>query len=272
MAKTKKDEPQVQPDPQQIPQSAKERYRGRYSTAHPDLNLDDEEAFYGQANQNLDELENFRESNRLLGEAMDRTPLLAGLVLAAKEGENPFVYLAENVGPDMDIRELATNEEFGQKMGDALMKFEENRKDAESKDAESKKEIGENMQQSFAALKELQQERGMSDDDCIILIKKLFGETDDDGNPVELGIIGNASKGIVPKEVWEAVLKAQNYDNDLKAATDKARATALNEKLQNNLRTFDQPNVPTLHGGAKGRSERKKDDGSIESFRESLGL
>ena len=61
-------------------QSAREHYRNRYSAAHPDLNLDDEEAFYGQANQNLDELEGFRESNRQLGEAFDRTPLLAGLV------------------------------------------------------------------------------------------------------------------------------------------------------------------------------------------------
>ena len=267
MATTNKDDAQ-QPA---APQSAKDRYRGRYSTAHPDLNLDDEEAFYNQANQNLDELENFRESNRLLGEAMDKTPLLAGLVLAAKEGENPFVYLAENVGPDMDIRELANNEEFGQKMGDALLKFEENRTNAEKKDAESKKEIGDNMQQSFEALKQLQEEKGLSDEDCISLVKKLYGETDDEGNPVELGIIGNASKGIVPKEVWEAVLKAQNYDNDIASASEKARATALNEKVQNNLKTFDKPGVPTLRGGARGRGE-KRNDGSLEAFRESLGV
>ena len=106
------------------PVSARDRYRSRYSEAHPDLNLDDDEAFYGQANANLDELENFRESNRQLGEAMDKAPILAGLVLAAKEGQNPFAYLIENLGPDMDIRDLAENPEFAAQMGEALKNIE----------------------------------------------------------------------------------------------------------------------------------------------------
>ena len=133
MAEIKKTEVEVQP-------TARDRYRSRYSAAHPDLNLDDEEAFYGQANANLDELENYRESNRQLGEAFDKTPLLAGLILAAKEGENPFVYLAENIGPDMDIRTLANDPEFGKKMGEALVKFQER----QAKDKEAQAEIGNN--------------------------------------------------------------------------------------------------------------------------------
>ncbi len=252
-------------------QSARDRYRGRYSSAHPDLNLDDDEAFYTQANANLDELEGYRESNRQLGEAMDRTPLLAGLVLAAKEGENPFTYLAENIGPDMDVRELAANPDFDKKMGEALAKFQEK----QAQGAKAEKEIGENMGKSFDALKELQGERGMSDEDCIALVKKLFGEVDENGEVVEPGIIGNASKGIVPKEVWEAVLKAQNYDGDIAAATDKARATALNEKVQNNLRDMGGgtglPAAMPTGGSARGE-RRKKNDGSLKAFQESLGV
>ena len=252
--------------------SARDRYRGRYSSAHPDLNLDDDEAFYTQANANLDELENYRESNRQLGEAFDKAPLLAGLVLAAKEGENPFTYLAENIGTDMDVRELAKDPDFGKKMGEALARFQEN----QAKGAKAEKEIGENMGRSFDALKELQGERGMSDDDCIALVKKLFGEVDENGEVVEPGIIGNASKGIVPKEVWEAVLKAQNYDGDIAAATDKARATALNEKVQNNLRDMGSgtglPAAMPTGGSARGERRRKKNDGSLAAFQESLGV
>lgn len=249
-------------------QSARERYRNRYSAAHPDLNLDDEEAFYGQANQNLDELEGFRESNRQLGEAFDRTPLLAGLVLAAKEGENPFTYLAEQIGPDMDIRELANNPEFGTKMGEALAKYQE--KMAEG--AKAEKEMGENFQQSMTALKELQQERGLSDEDTQALIKKMFGEAGEDGTVTDYGIIGNASMGIVPKEVWEAVLKAQNYDNDIATATEKARATALNERIQNGKKNFGG-GVPSLGGNGRSQAPKpKKDDGSLKAFQESLGV
>ena len=252
---------------QQPPQSARERYRSRYGAAHPDLNLDDEEAFYGQANQNLDELEGYRESNRQLGEAFDKTPLLAGLVLAAKEGENPFTYLAEQIGPDADIRELASNPEFDKKMGEALAKFQESQAAA----AKYTEEAGQNFQKSMDALTELIQERGLSDDDRIALIKKLFGETDEDGNMVEPGIIGNAAMGIVPKEVWEAVLKAQNYDSDIASATEKARATALNERIQNGKKDFGA-GVPTLggNGGSRPAKPKKKDDGSLKAFGERL--
>lgn len=248
-------------------QTARDRYRSRYSAAHPEMNLDDEEEFYSQANANLDELEGYRESNRQLGEAFDRTPLLAGLVLAAKDGENPFTYLAENLGPDMDIRELASNPDFDKKMGEALAKFQEK----QAAGAKAEKEIGDNMQQSFSALKEIQEEKGLSDEAVVDLIKKLFGEVDENGDVVDAGIIGNASKGIVPKEVWEAVLKAQNYDADIASASDKARASALNEKVQNGLRDFGSGLPQSMPTGGAGRGERKKSQGnSLADFGKSL--
>lgn len=248
-------------------QSARERYRSRYSEAHPDLNLDDEEAFYGQANQNLDELEGFRESNRQLGEAFERNPLLAGLLTAAREGENPFTYLAEQIGPDMDIRELASNPEFSEKMGVALSKYQETL----AAGAKAEKEIGEHFNESMKALKELQQERGMSDEDVQALVKKMFGENDEEGNVVDYGIIGNASMGIVPKEVWEAVLKAQNYDADIKAASDKAAATALNGRIQNNLRDFGQgAGVPNLGTSGGGKPAQRKKGNSLADFGRNL--
>lgn len=257
MATTKKTEKEEPPQ-----QSARERYRSRYSAAYPDMDMEDEEAFYNQANANMDELENFRESNRQLGEAFNKTPLLAGIVLAAKEGENPFTYLAENIGSDMDIRELASNPDFDKKMGEALAKYQEKQAAA----IKEEEEIGANMQASFDALKQLQEERGMSNEDCMALVKKLFGEMDDDGNVIEPGIIGNARVGIVPKEVWEAVLKAQNYDNDIAAASEKARATALNEKVQNGIRDFGEKMPPNLTTGGAGKPAPNKKEGGFMSW------
>ena len=237
--------------------TARDRYRDRYSKAHPDMNLDDEDAFYTQANANLDELEKYREDNRLLGEAFDKAPILAGLVLAAKEGENPFTYLAENIGPDMDIRELVNDPEFGKKMGDALIKNQEAKAAATKADEDTKKEIGANMQESFNALKQVQDEKGLSNEDVVALVKKMFGETGEDGEPISDGIFGAASRGIVPKEVWEAILKAENYDNDIATATEKARATALNEKVTNGLKDFGTGLPPSMGTGGAGRGEKK---------------
>lgn len=267
MAKTTENNNGGQQGGQQQAQSARDRYRSRYSAAHPDLNLDDDEAFYGQANQNLDELEGFRESNRQLGEAFDRNPLLAGLLTAAREGENPFTYLAEQIGPDMDIRELAGNPEFSTKMGEALSKYQETL----AAGAKAEKEMGEHFAESMNALKELQQERGMSDEDAQALVKKMFGETDEEGNVVDYGIIGNASMGIVPKEVWEAVLKAQSYDDDIKAAGDRAAAQALNSREQNSLRSFGRSaGVPNLGTNGGGRTAQRKKGNSLADFGQSL--
>ena len=246
-------EPKVDPQQQTEP-TAKERYRGRYSQAHPDLNLDDEEAFYTQANNNLDELENFRNSNRELGEAFDRTPALAGMVIAAKGGQNPFAWLAEHIGPDMDIRELAANPEFSKTMGDALTKFMENQEKANK----NRKEIGENAVKSLQTLKELQAEMGLSDEQCGKMANDFFGEFDEDGNPVgKESFMYKAGRGIVTKGMWESLVKGRNYDDDIATATEKASARALNSKIQNGLRNFGESGVPSLSGGSRGGEEKK---------------
>lgn len=250
----------------------KETYRGRYKEKHPDLDLDNEDAFYDQANKNLDELENYRESNDALGKAFDETPLLGGLVMAAKNGENPFVYLAENIGPDMDVRELANNPDFSKKMGEALQKF----MDKQKQGLQARKEQGENVAKSFETLKEIQKERGLSDEQCVKMAKDFFGEVDEDGNPVgKESWMQLASKGVVTKDMWDALFNARNYASDIAAAEERARASALNEKIQNPLRDFGNTGLPkSMPSGGAGRGERKlkKDNGSLESFKASLGI
>ena len=99
---------------QEPPQpTQRERYASRRKEAYPDISEDDEDAYYGQANADLDELEGYRRSNQELADVFDKTPTLAGMLLAAKEGENPFVYLAQQAGPDLDIRELINDPDFG---------------------------------------------------------------------------------------------------------------------------------------------------------------
>lgn len=243
-------------EPKQPPQlSAKERYRQRYGESNPDLDLDNEDEFYNQANNNLDELENYRQANKELGEAFDRTPALGGMVIAAKNGQNPFAWLAENIGPDMDIRELASNPEFAETMGNALTKFMENQEKAKQK----KKEIGNNAVKSLETLKELQAELGISDEQCIKMANDFFGEFDEDGNPIgKESFMYKASNGIVTKGMWESLVKGRNYDDDIKSAIDKASAQALNSRIQNGLKEFGGgAGVPSLSGGGKGGTERK---------------
>lgn len=259
----------AQPEDQSTeqPVSARDRYRSRYAEEYPDLNLDDDEALYGQANANLDELKKFRNSNKELSDALDKAPVLAGMVLAAKAGQNPFVYLAENIGPDMDIRDLAENPEFATQMGEALKKFQERQEKAKAKE----KEIGENMAKSFQVLKEYQAEKGLSDEECQKMIEDFIGDYDDDGEPVEkASFLQRIRDGIITRGMWETLFNARHYADDIKSAEEKARATALNEKIQNKVKTFDS-GVPTLTGGARGVGEQPKPKpGGFKSWGEDL--
>lgn len=225
----------------------RERYSKRRKEAYPDISEDDEDAYYGQANADLDELEGYRKSNKELADVFDKTPTLAGMLLAAKEGENPYVYLAEQGGPDLDIRELINDPDFGQKMSQAIMKWQE----GQLQGKQAKEEMKANYQASFAALKEIQQERGMSDEECLQLVDDFFEN-----------VIGNAAKGIVSKETWEAYLKARNYDADIASAKEQASAQALNSRIQNPKKDFDETEMPpTLSTGGAGAGEpqgRKK--------------
>ena len=235
--------------------SARDRYRQRYREAYPDLSEDDEEGFYSRANENLDELEGYRANNERLSQAFEANPALAAMLLAAKDGENPWVYLAELGGPELDIRELINDPDFGEKMTKAVLKYQEN----QLKGKQAQEEMQANLQKSTAALKELQAEKGMTDEAAQDLFVKFFSDIVDDG-----------SKGIVSKETWAAVLKAQQYDADMARATEQARATAMNEKVQNPLRTYDDDMPPTLSGGAGGQdSGIRKPKSDFASFGES---
>lgn len=270
MATTSTEQQQAQ-EQKPAQQTARDRYRSRYSEAHPDLNLDDDEAFYTQANQNLDELETFRQTNKELGEAMDRTPELAGMILAARQGTNPFVWLAENLGPDMDVRQLAENPEFAAQMGEALKVFVANQEKAAAK----KKEIGKNVADSFQTLKDYQTEKGLSDEECVKMAKDFFGELDDEGKPIgKESFMYLASNGIVTKGMWEALFNARHYNDDISSAEERAKASALNEHFQNEKKDLGTglPPSSSTHGRGRGERKPKTDDNSIEGFRKSLGL
>ena len=246
MAKEQKPAVEQPGGTQEPPQpTQRERYQSRRREAYPDLSEDDEEGWYGQANKDLDEQEGYRKNNQELADVFDKTPTLAGMLLAAKEGENPFVYLAEQAGPDLDIRELINDAEFGSKMTAALDKWQ----DGQLKSKQAQEEMKSNFQASFDALKQIQQERGMSDDDCLQIIDDFFEN-----------VVGNASKGIVSKETWEAFLKAKSYDADVAAAREKGGAQAMNQRIQNPLKNFDDTDMPpTLNAGGAGQGEHQKD-------------
>ena len=91
-------------------QSHKDRYRNRYREMHPDLDPENEEAFYETANGNLDELESYRKHNNDLIGTFSKNKAFASMLMAAKNGEDPYEWMAANLGAD--ISELLADPEY----------------------------------------------------------------------------------------------------------------------------------------------------------------
>ena len=81
--------------------SHKDRYRNRYREMHPDLDPENEEAFYETANGNLDELESYRKHNNDLIGTFSKNKAFASMLMAAKNGEDPYEWMAANLGADI---------------------------------------------------------------------------------------------------------------------------------------------------------------------------
>ena len=83
--------------------SNKERFRQRYAKRNPDLNMDDEEAYYGSVNQFMDEYEGYEGNSKKMRENLSKSPAFAELMVAARDQDDfdPVVWMVQNKGLDL---------------------------------------------------------------------------------------------------------------------------------------------------------------------------
>ena len=73
--------------------SKKDAFRERFSKRYPDLNMEDEDAYYDQAGSMMDEYEGYANNAKKLRESMDKSPAFAEMMVAARDtdGFDPLV-------------------------------------------------------------------------------------------------------------------------------------------------------------------------------------
>jgi len=238
-----KKEPEVTTEvKEEAPVSSKDKYMSRYKTLHPDLNTDDEESFYGAANGNLDELENYRKHNSELISVFDKNKGFAAMLLAMKENPDmdPIQWISENLGAD--ISELLENEEYRNKISDALKKYHENQAGAET----SKKEMESNVQASIKALVDFQEQKGLSNEECMSIWQKVED------------IVSDGISGKISPETFVMVMNAGNYEKDVANARNEGEVAGKNMKIAEQLKSQPKNIPPTLNPAGKVLTPNKK--------------
>lgn len=222
----------------------RDRYRSRYKEMYPEMDMEDEEAFYESANANLDELESYRKHNAELIEAFNNNKAFASMLMAAKNGEDPYEWMAANLGAD--ISELISDPEYSKKISEAVRKFNEGQATGEA----SRKEYEANVQNTLAELQKIQEETGWDSEKCYNLASRVYD------------IIDQGSKGIITAETFHMVMNGMNYDADVKNARSEGEVAGRNAKISEQLKKETKPEgIPPTLGTSKGQSaqpQRKK--------------
>lgn len=224
MAEQEKITPKVETPSAPVP-SKRDNFRGRISKRYPDLNMDDEDAYYDRMNATMDEYEGYEANSRRLRESMEKSPVMAEMLLAAREQEDfdPVVWMVNNKG--LDLQALQDDPEYAEKLAQAHADY----LTKNSKGAEIEAAMQENMPKSVDAVRAKAQELGISDEQAEEIVGKMYQVMDD------------LVHGIISIEVFESLAKGQTHDADVQAAREEGMAQGLNTKVDDKLRTLEKP-------------------------------
>ena len=182
--------------------TGRDTFRERFSSRFPDVNADDEEAYYGALNGEFDRIDASDKAQRELGEVLARDHRSAGFLMVLRNGGNPMEYLIEEYGED--FREALNDEEKAKEFAAAFAKNVEKRADAEKLRAQADA----NMQAMVDALDAAQQDGSFSDDEAAKAFEYLYA----DG-----GLLDRILVNDIKQEDWMMLMKAAKYDDMVKA-------------------------------------------------------
>lgn len=226
--------------------SRKDAFRERFSTRYPDVNMEDEDAYYGKAGEMMDDFDAYEKSTNKLRGVMDKSKLFAEMMIAARDTEDfdPLVWMVEEGGLDLDA--LRDDEEYSQKLGEARKKYLERMAKQEDID----KQVAENMPKTVEMVKQKQKELGLTDEQANEVVAALYKNMDD------------LIVGIINPEQFVAQAKAMNYEADLQAAHDEGVAQGLRTKVDDKLRTL---NKAERNGGRQAAMQEPKPQKDINN-------
>lgn len=207
---------------EEIKETKREAFRRRMAEREPDLNLDDEDAYYGYMDDMVTEYDEYRTSSDAMRKNMDHSPALAEMFVAAREEESfdPVLWMVRNKGLDLDA--LRDDPDYAEKVAEAHNEWLAKRAKAD----EINEQAAANMPKSIENIQAKAAEMGLTDEQ----VDEIVGEIYQMGNDLTLGII--------PVNIFEMLAKGKTRDADVEMAREVGIAEGLNTKVNDKLRTM----------------------------------
>lgn len=204
----------------EIKETRREAFLRRMAEREPNLNLDDEDAYYGYMDGMVTEYDDFRKSSEAMRQNMANSPALTEMLMAARgqDGFDPVLWMIENRGLDLDA--LRDDEKYAEKVTEARNAWLAKK----AKDEETFEAAKANMPRSIEAIKAKQAEMGLSDEQANEIVGDIY----------QMGT--DLTMGIIPVNIFEMLAKGKAYDKDVEEAREVGVAQGLETKVTDKLR------------------------------------
>lgn len=249
------EEVKVEQTPEAPPaKSKKEMFGERMRAKYPDMNMDDEEAFYSRINDDYDDYENqlgeYKKRDKELSDMFMSDPRSAQFLMAWKSGEDPIVQYVRNFGKDM----VATMDDpaMAEQIAVANKEFLDRMAESDRLEAEYKA----NLETSLKNLSDMQAEMNLSDKQIDDAMDKLAEISKD------------FLQGKFSRETVDIMMKAMNYDTAVAQASDEGEVRGRNAKIEEKLRKAKKGDGVASLDGKNAVAKPKKSSGVLDQYGE----
>lgn len=224
--------------------SNRDRYTERLKAKYSDKEFADDEALFGQINDDYDDYDNrltkYQEQEKALTDLFASNPRSAAFLTDWRKGEDPIIGMVRKFGddfkaaledPEKQEALAAANKEYAERIAEED-KYEE--------------EYQKNIRETYATLEQMQQEEGLSDEDIDNAMDFLVQIMRD-------GLLGKFSR-----ENVSMALKALNHDSDVEQADREGEVRGRNTKIEEKLRKRTKGDGTAPLDGKNGGTSRQR--------------
>lgn len=240
------------PDVKQV-KSNRERYSERLKARYPDKEFTDDEALFGQINDDYDnydnELKGYQEREKSLSDLFSSDPKSAAFLMDWRNGEDPIAGMIRRYGDD--FKAALEDPEKQEALAAASKEYTERIAMEKGYEEQYQKNIAE----TLATIESLQKEEGIEDneiDDIITFLTNIMKEA----------VLGKYSK-----ESIIMARKAINHDADVAIADREGEVRGKNTKIEEKLRKNNKSDgTANLSGKNNTTTKPMPDLGAIGKY------
>lgn len=225
--------------------SKRDLYKERLKTKYPDREYADDEALFGQVNDDYDEydkqLNEYRGREDKLTELFAKDPKSAQFISDMANGKDPWIAVIERLGID-GVTDLMNDPSKQAEYAEANKLFLENL----AKEKTLEEEYDRNLEESLAEVERLKEEKQLKDE----VLDAAWAEV--------VKIANEAIMGKISRETLEMALKALNHEAEVENARSEGELAGRNAKIEETMRKPTGGDGMPVMGGASGAAEKKE--------------